>query len=184
MILLHLLLLFAPPQDPSPETRKVIEIFKQLRSGSDPERVVSFRLTEKEINSYLSYRLAHAPRPGVRASSVRILPANYFSTRTVIDFDAIEKWKPGAIPLLLRPILAGSRNISLDFRLNPKNGQAALVIEKAAFESLPIPAFLAQEIVALIAARQAERYDTSQPLPLPFGLKTVWTAEGVLMGTQ
>jgi hypothetical protein len=37
-------------------------------------------------------------------------------------------------------------------------------------------------MIAIVAARQPEHYDTTKPVPLPFGLRQVWTADHVIMG--
>ena len=37
-------------------------------------------------------------------------------------------------------------------------------------------------MIEVVAARQPEHYDTSKPVPLPFGLRKVWTGDKVVMG--
>jgi hypothetical protein len=72
---------------------------------------VAFRLNEGEINDYLKYSLKATPRPGLDSVTVKLFPNNYLSTFTIVDFDAVERWKPGTVPALLRPVLSGRKSI-------------------------------------------------------------------------
>jgi hypothetical protein len=107
---------------------------------------------------------------------------NYISSFTVVDFDAIERWKPGTIPVLLRPVLKGQEAIWLDVRFQAENGTATFSVEKAYFQGIRLPAFFVEKMIQIVAARQPEKYDTSKPLPLPFGVKQVSTKEHLVTG--
>jgi hypothetical protein len=41
---------------------------------------------------------------------------------------------------------------------------------------------LVEQMIGIVAARQSERYDTTRPLPLPFGLRRVWTGDHSVAG--
>ena len=143
---------------------------------------VRFRLTEAEVNEYADYALKSTPRPGLQSVTIKLFPNNYYSTFTVIDFDAVERFKPGTIPALLRPVLSGRKSIWVDCRVQAQNGVATFTIEKAYFGSIRLPAFFVQKMIEVLAARQPEHYDTSKPVPLPFGLRNVWTGDKVVSG--
>ena len=100
----------------------------------------------------------------------------------MVDFDAVEKWKPGTIPRVLRPILSGKKSVWVDYRFQAANSTVTFSVEKAYYGSVRLPAFFVQKMIQIVAARQPEKYDTSKPLPLPFGLVRVWTEEQVAMG--
>src|SRR5260370_1357753 len=96
----------------TPAVTKMLNLFQALQaSQSHNSQRVSFSLTESELNEYLSYSLQTVPRPGIRSVAVKVFAYNYISTFTVIDFDAIERWKPGTVPALLRPVLNGNKAI-------------------------------------------------------------------------
>ena len=170
-----------------PVATKFYALFDELRAAQDAKakgqnKPVSFTLTEREINDYLIYSLKATPRPGVQSVNIKFFPNNYISTFTVVDFDAIEKWKPGTIPTLLKPVLSGKKSIWVDYRLQTNQGQATFSVEKAYYNEIRIPAFVVQKAIHVVAARQPEHYDTDKPLPLPFGLAKVWTAEHQVSG--
>ena len=114
--------------------------------------------------------------------TVKVFPQGYISTFTVVDFDAIERWKPGTVPALLRPVLSGIRTIWLDVRFQAANGTATFSVEKAYFQGIRLPAFFVEKAIEIVAAHQPEKYDTNKPLPQPFGLKQVSAKEHLVSG--
>jgi hypothetical protein len=175
----------APPLPPV--AVKFLRLFQDLREADTAKAVgksrhVAFQLSTAEINEYARYALHATPRPGVDSVSVNIFPNNYISTFTVIDFDAVERWKPGTIPMLLRPILSGKKSIWVDYRFQADNWKVTFSVEKAYYQNIRLPAFFVQEMIAIVAKRQPEKYDTSKPLTLPFGLRRVWTNEHDALG--
>ena len=166
----------APPAAVS----KVLDLFDRLRTGKN----TSFQLTETEVNEYLVSALKRQPRPGLDSTQIRLFPKNYVATFTVVDFDAVERWKPGTIPALLRPALNGRKTVWIDFRFQVTRARLTYTVEKAYFENIWLPAPLLQKMMQVVAARQPEHYDTTKPLPLPFGLRDIRTSEKLLLGNN
>jgi hypothetical protein len=172
---------------PSPAAQKFLGLFEEFRQAearSASRRRVSFNLSDQEVNEYMQYALRITPRPGMNSVSVKFFPKNYVSTFTVVDFDAIERWKPGTVPSLLRPMLRGKRSVWVDFRFVVANSKVTFSVEKAYYDQVRLPAFFVQEMIRIIAARQPEHYDTSKPLALPFGLQQVWTEDRAIKGNN
>ena len=145
---------------------------------------MEFRLTQEEINDYLVYTLQKTPRPGVESVFVKLYPYNYVSSFLVIDFDAVERARPGTIPFVLRPLLKGKKQVLLDLRFKVQDGLATFDIEKAYYGSSHLPNAFAETLLETVASLQAEQYDVSHPVPLPFGLKQVSTETGVVTGKK
>lgn len=165
---------------PPPVATKFLGLFDQLRKAEEHKsqgapQHVAFQLTDAEINEYLRYSLKTTPRPGLDSVTLKAFPNNYVSTFTVVDFDAVERWKPGTIPAPLRPVLKGKKSIWVDYRFQTNNTKVTFSVEKAYYQNVWLPAFFVQKMIQIVAARQPEKYDTSKPLPLPFGLRRVWT---------
>lgn len=176
-------LVWAANLDPPAAAVKMLALFRDLQEAQrDPSHRVRFELSEAEITEYMRYSLAVTPRPGLESVLVKIFPNNYISTFSTIDFDAVERWKPGTIPALLRPVLSGKRTVWVDVRFNAHDGKTTFAVEKAYFEKVPLPAFAVNKVIQVLGARQPEKYDTSGPLPLPFGLKKAWTADKIVRG--
>ena len=171
----------APAPAPSPSAVKILGLFDRLRDTSQAHRV-AFSLSESEINEYLRYALKTTPRPGVDSVTVKFFSQDYISTFTTVDFDALAKWQPGAIPAALRPVLNGKKSIWLDCRVHTGAAGLAFHVEKARYNDIPLPAFFVEKMIQIVAARQPEKYDTSHPIPLPFGLQKLSTGEHLIEG--
>jgi len=172
---------------PATVAAKFLDLFDRLRSAQDPagdHKHVAFQLTETEINEYLRYSLKNTPRPGLDSVTVKLFPKDYISTFTRIDFDAVERWHPGTIPAVIRPILKGKKSVWIDVRLHADGSQMTFSVEKARYEDMALPAFFVEKMIQLVAARQPEKYDTSRPMSIPFGLSKVWTTEHTIQGNN
>lgn len=175
----------APAATPPPVVTKFLDLFDRLRAAQDPDgdhAHVAFKLSETEINEYMRYSLKTAPRPGLDSVTVKFFPKDYISTFTRVDFDAIEKWHPGTIPVVLRPILKGKKAILIDCRLHAEGSRMTFSVEKARYEDMYLPAFFVEKMIQLVAARQPEKYDTVRPMTMPFGLSKVWTNDHIIEG--
>jgi hypothetical protein len=176
-----------PGQLAPPVATKFLGLFDQLRTaaeknGQGEHQNVAFRFSDSEINEYLRYSLHATPRPGLESVTVKAFPQNYISTFTVIDFDAVERWHPGTIPTLLKPVLSGKKSIWVDYRIQAQNYQVTFSVEKAYYQDIRLPAFFVNKMIQIVASRQPEKYDTSKPMPIPFGLRQVWTSDHVIQG--
>lgn len=65
-------------------------------SGQGPHYRLGY--SSNEIDDYMRRSLKATPRTGLHSVTVKIFPYNYISTFTIVDFDAVEKWKAGTIP--------------------------------------------------------------------------------------
>jgi hypothetical protein len=132
----------AAAEEPPPAVKKVLALFDHLHQAELAERPAALLLRESDLNEYLSYTLREAPRPGLESVRVKIFPHNYVSTFAVVDFDAIEQWRPGAVPALLRPAPARQEN-GLDGLPLPRPGGEADVPHREGVLSEPALAALA-----------------------------------------
>lgn len=175
-----------PAAAPPPSAAKILNLFDRLHDTRQAHRV-AFSLTESEINEYLRYTLKTTPRPGLNSMTVKFFSQDYISTFATVDFDALARWQPGVIPAPLRPLLTGRKSIWIDCRIHTDvshTGAAGLTfhVEKARYDDIPLPAFFVEKMIQIVAARQPEKYDTANPIPLPFGIERLSTGEHLLQG--
>ena len=149
-----------------------------------PPGPARFEWTEAEVNRNIDFSLKTAPRPGLDSLVLKFFDGNYVSTYTAVDFDAVEKWKPGTIPKLMRRILNGKRSILIDLRFFVNDAHATFKIEKASYEGIPIPPLIVEKVIQAVAARQPEKYDSLSPLPLPLGMVNMWTKAQLVVGEK
>lgn len=162
--------------------QKILRLFGELNQAQSTKQKVRFELTEAEVNEYLQYSRTVNPRPGLDRLTVKFFPGSYVSTFTVVDFDMVEKARPGTVPMLLKPVLNGKKEVWVDLRLNAAAGFVTFSVEKAYFQSIRLPAFMVEKMINVVGARQLEKYDTSKPVPLPFRLQRVVTGDKTMAG--
>jgi len=171
---------------PPPAAAKMLDLFDRLHNAQehkgDADSNVSFKLTDADVNDYMRYALKATPRPGIELVNVKFFPKQYISTFTKIDFDAVERWKPGTIPVVLRPFLKGHKTILIDFRVKAENSLLTFTVEKARYDDMALPPYFVEKVIQMVAARQPEKYDTAHPVPLPFGLVAITTGEKFVQG--
>lgn len=179
-----LALLCAAAAGGSQGVQKVQSLILRLEEAQRTRARVSFALTEDEYNDYLGWSLSSEPRPGVEKVNLKFFPQNYVSSLAVVDLDAVQRWKPDMIPALLRPLMRGRRSFWVDFRFQVREGTLTYTVEKAYVENVRVPAFVVQEVIRAVAAKQPEQYDTSKPLAMPHGVQRLWTEQSRVLGSN
>ncbi len=139
---------------------------------------VYFELPESDINDYLAYSLHTVPRPGVTSVTVKLQPQNHVSVRAVLNFERIAAWAP-LIPSLLQ--LNGDQVIDMDLSFSVQDGAVTLQLADGP-ESSAMFRRAVQTLLHVVALHQPERYDTSKPIPLPYGLQRLSTTQGMVVG--
>jgi hypothetical protein len=159
--------------------QNVLEALQRFdRTGRNRDlQQVYFEMPESDINQYLAYSLHAVPRPGIAAVTVKIKAGNRISATTTLDFDRIGEWVP-LLPALLQ--MTGNRAITADVVFAVQNG--GITFQFPGSDGSPMARRALQTLLHILAMHQPEQYDTSEPVPLPYGLQQLWTTEGVLVG--
>ena len=137
---------------------------------------VGRRFSDDEVNEYMTYAFDDdTVRPGVKSIHVEFADANCITTTVMVDFDALERWKPGTVPAPLRLVLNGTKSLRVDLQFRQTTDRLiGLSVEKAYYQDVRIPALVVEEMMKILAARQPEHYDINH-LMLPMGLRRMWT---------
>jgi hypothetical protein len=167
--------------------KPVIDLLATLakfdREGRDPAQKIGFELPESAINDYLAYSLRVKPRPGIVAVRVSLLPKNQVALEVEIDFDSIVKWNSWTPPDFLRSMLSGRQTMRLNVEFAVNNGRVIMNWKDAQGPGgSAILNNIAAGLLQAIGLHQPESYDTTQPIPLPFGLKRIWTEKQLIGG--
>jgi hypothetical protein len=153
------------------------------QEGRPAGRKVGFEIPERALNEYVAYTLRNRPRPGITSMTVMLLPKNQISSDIEIDFDAVQKWNPGIFPEAVRGFLTGKRTVHTDLKFEVKNGAVSFDLKDATGpDGKAIVNKVMTAVLQALGSQQPESYDTSKPIPLPFGLKRIWTDKQLLCG--
>jgi hypothetical protein len=153
------------------------------QNGRDPSQKLGFEIPERAVNEYLAYVLRTKPRPGISAVTVTLLPNNEVSGVVEIDFNTVNLWNPELLPEALRPLLSGKQTIKVNAHIESRNGTFTVTFKDVhgpdgkLLSNKPMT-----DLLQTIGSRQPESYDTAKPLPLPFGLKRIWTGKQSVCG--
>ena len=162
--------------------RHVLAVLKSLQSPDRASRRVTFKISESEINEYLAYSLRVTPRPGIRKLSVRLNPDNAFSVRTVMDFTAIQKWHPWILPDALKAMASSEPVVEMDMKFEAHDGYGTFKLKSVGGLGGALLADAALWVIQANGLHQPEYYDTTRPIPLPFGLRRIWTGQESVSG--
>ena len=166
----------------TPAVAKVLNIYDQLLAK--PPHHVEFELTEAEVNEYARYSIRTLRRPGIEEVGVKLLPGDNVSVSTVIDFDALERERPGTIPAVFQAVLNGKKRVSLDLHFQAQDGSVRMEVRKAVYQDVVLPQLLARKMVQVIGYLQPEKINTDDAFPLPAGLKELSTGAGEVRGSN
>jgi len=151
--------------------------------GRPSAQKIGFELPEIFINQYLAYILRTRPRPGLSAMKVTLSPNSQISAETEIDFDELQKWNSGILPEMLKPILSGKRTIKADLQFDAKDGFCTFSLKNTQGpDGKALVNKVMMGVLQTLGSRQPENFNPDKPIPLPFGLKKVWTEKQLLCG--
>jgi len=160
----------------------VLAVLKSLQDPTRGSRRVKFEFSEAEINEYLAYSLRLKPRAGIRGLAVRLNPDDAFSVRTVVDFATILKWHSWILPDALKAVANTEPTVEMDATFSAHDGYCTYKLQSVRGLGGALPADAAAWLIQAISLNQPESYDTLRPIPLPFGLRRVWTTQGLVSG--
>jgi hypothetical protein len=173
----------APANWPVDVVRDVLQSLWAYDHAGRPaaSRRVGFELPETVVNLYLAATLPGKPRPMIDEMRLTMLPGDRCVVDAKVDFDALQKAAPKLFSASERQQFKGLKSVRAEFHFSVSSGFLS-------FEATPLPSEvtpsqrLLPEVIRQIAASQPEKIDTQRRIPLPFGLRRLWTREGVLCG--
>jgi hypothetical protein len=160
----------------------VVAVLKALQRPDRGNGRVKFEFSEAEINEYLAYSLRLKPRAGIRELAVRLNPDDAFSVRTVMDFESILKWHSWILPDALKAIASADPAVEMDVKFSAHDGYGSYKLLAVRGLGGALTADAAMWVIQAISLQQPESYDTLRPIPLPFGLRRIWTGQGSVSG--
>jgi len=137
-------------------------------------------VTEREVNSYLTYDAQDQLPAGVVEPSVTILGAGRVSGRAVVDLDAVRKAKAATSFWDPMSYLTGRLPVTALGTLKTNNGTGQFVLETAAIAGVPIPKLVLQEIVSYYSRTPAKPagIGLDDPFALPSRIREIQVERG------
>jgi hypothetical protein len=152
------------------------------RKGRPAGQRISFEFPESVINLYLKTALKQRPRPGFESLTLSLPGDNRVILDAQINFGRIQSLNPDLVPGPLRQQLGGTEQVKLEFQFHVSDGKLTFDVKPLPSGEFNYPAALIKEVVRALGAMQPEKVDTTQPIPLPFGLKRLIIGAHVVSG--
>jgi hypothetical protein len=173
--------------DTTAGAKPVIDLLASLarfdQNGRDPSQKIGFELPERAVNDYVAYVLRTRPRPGLKGLRVTLQAHNQIVFEPEVDFATIAPWFSGAVPDALKAFLGGGQSVRLTVDFESRDGAVTLKWKDAVLPgSKAISASVFAAFLQTLGSRQPEAFDITKPIPLPFGLKRIWTEKQTLGG--
>jgi hypothetical protein len=176
-----------PSADSSAGAKPVLELISSLskfdQDGREPDHKIGFELPEASVNDYIAYVLRTRPRPGVQKMRVSLMAHNQITFEAEVDFTAIAQWLSWTPPDALKSMLTGTQTVRLNLEFEARDGAVTLKWKDAfgpGNQTVPSP--ILTTVLQSLGAHQPEAFDTTKPIPLPYGLKRIWTDKHSLSG--
>lgn len=160
----------------SPVEKMLSTLSTYDRDGSPTAQRVAFEFPEVLINSYLSVSLSRQPRPGIESATVHFLAGNHLTVEAQVNFSAIEE----NLSKTTAQALKGIKPVNVQLSFDVRDGKVKLKCDRFVAGEKPLSGAMAQEVLRAIASLQPEKFDTTQPIPLPYGLKRLSTTAGTI----
>ena len=142
-----------------------------------PKRV--YRLSETDLNSYLTTKLEKADRKGLESISVRLKQGSFVTVVTV-NMDQVQFKDQSLTASLLSVLLRGAHTLEVEGHLQVQEGIGKYQVQQASLDGIALPASVMEMVVSTLGRQQDPPFDLSEPFPMPYGISTVDVQPGQL----
>ncbi len=151
------------------------------RDESDGE--LSTRITEEEINAYLSRNLNSKYQACLK--NLRLtFKQDFMEGLASVDFDCIQEKSQETSPAYIWRLFTGTHVINGRGKVVSGEGQGNVQMEQAWFDGSRLPNFLVEEAVELLCKAQNLSFNPLQPSPLPYAIKRITVHPGYIIVYQ
>ncbi len=142
-----------------------------------PKRV--YRLSETDLNSYLTTKLEKADRKGLESISVRLKQGSFVTVVTV-NMDEVQFKEQSLTASLLSGLLRGAHTLEVEGQLQVQEGVGKYQVHQASLDGIALPASVMEMVVSTLGRQQDPPLDLAEPFPMPYGISTVDVQPGQL----
>ena len=142
-----------------------------------PKRV--YRLSETDLNSYLTTKLEKADRKGLESISVRLKQGSFVTVVTV-NMDEVQFKEQSLTASLLSGLLRGAHTLEVEGQLQVQEGVGKYQVHQASLDGIALPVSVMEMVVSTLGRQQDPPLDLAEPFPMPYGISTVDVQPGQL----
>ncbi|MBN2319289.1 MAG: hypothetical protein JXR49_09440 [Acidobacteria bacterium] len=193
-ILILFLLSWTIPAHPDTRTHSISEeaaerFGQKLKDIQDfapqeeSDREQATRITEEEINSYLSMGSNLKYQTCLRTLKMTF-KQDILEGLASVDFDCLKEISSTSIPKYISLLFSGTHVITGRGKILSGDGEGRVQLEQARFDNSRLPNFLIEEAVEAVCETQKSFFNPLQPSPLPYSIKRITVHPGYIMVYQ
>ena len=142
--------------------------------------------TNDELNAYLALTYASELPPGLSSPTVTLREGGAVSVTVLADLDRLAGRRSAAGPFDPLALLKGQVPVTARGTFAAADGQARFRLEQAALAGFDIPPPLLQQMLSTYTATPDDPrgMQLDDPLPMPYGIRTITVLAGRVIVTQ
>lgn len=177
----------APPPKPRTPAEKVSDTLQEFIVQADlrgkgknpPEKQARF--SEDELNAYVQEAIKAKARFGITSVAIKLIGPNYLGATASVDFGKVNVEDQSLGVRMVRSMLSGEKQIYIEGTIIAGGGKGQFKLEKAYLGQVRLPVYFIEKVLNFLGHRQTPPIDTSQPVPLPYGLKNIEVGTGSVL---
>ncbi|RPJ59661.1 MAG: hypothetical protein EHM23_13285 [Acidobacteria bacterium] len=170
VILLSFLIAATPTPTPPQKSGATLinEALVQLQAPKPSKEVQKFQLKEADINEFIAVAIQSKKRLGVKKIQLDVAEAGRVAAVATINMDDVKLDNTGV--WLFKKVLSGTQVLKAQGKVVRTGGKARYELEKAEFNGVWVPAWLASAVVSYVGKNQPPHVDITEEFDLPFGI--------------
>jgi hypothetical protein len=143
-------------------------------------------VTETELNAYVRYEMSERLPAGVQDPWISLLQNGRVSGKANVDLGRVAQSRKSGTTLDPFAYMSGVLPVEVNGTLTTKNGTGKFALESASVSSVPVPAWMLQEIVSYYSKSEASPQGVAidKPFMLPSGIREIQLAQGQALVVQ
>lgn len=161
------MLMAAAPAAKTGATR-INETLVQLQAPKPNNQVQKFLLKETDLNEFIEVAIQSKKRLGVKKIQLDVAEAGRISATATINMDDVKLDNTGV--WLFKKFLSGTQVLKAEGKIVRNRNKARYELEKAEFNGVWVPAWLASAVVSFVGKNQPPHIDITEDFDLPYGI--------------
>lgn len=143
-------------------------------------------VTETELNAYVRYEMGERIPAGVKDPWISLLQNGRVLGKANVDLGRVAQSRKSGSTLDPFAYMSGVLPVEVNGTLTTKNGTGTFALESASISSVPVPAWMLQEIVSYYSKSEASPQGVAidKPFTLPSGIREIQLAQGQAVVVQ
>ena len=162
--------------------QKLKEI-EEFAAQEETDKEMVTRLTEEEINSYLSLDV-NSDNQSCLKNMRMAFKQDVMEGISSVDFDCLRDTSSKTLSAIILRLFSGTHVITARGTIVSGNGKGHIQLEQVRFDDSVLPNFLIEEAIAAVCGKQEPPFNPMRSSPLPYNIIKITIHPGYIMVYQ